>query len=244
VEQKDLEWQNARGLAERALRVVEDLMRQNEKVRLESPLGGEPPDVDFWSRGALSRLRGELTEQLGRVHDTGTPLSLDELRTIATRTAVEFEERLDTIVQQAGTAIYASQLRTNFAEIIAVALDTNHHYTVDDSTFAGDDQRDAFYAKGRHLDGSEVVIEVEPTADDRTDCVVRVLSYDRGTPSEEERSARAESITETLRQHGIRADAREDGTPDPALRDLDRIRHTTTRPARPAASADRRQDRA
>lgn len=225
VEEKTREWELTRDLAKRALLVVEELIQQNEKVRLDQSLPGESPDVDYWSRGALSRLRGEVRALLDRVRDDEEPMSLDELCAIAESKQGELEERLDTIVHQAGTAIYASQLRLNFAEVVATALQSDHHYEIAETAYAGDDQRDAFYAKGKHLDGSEVVVAIEPVAEDRPDFVARILSYDKDTPSEEEREARAQSVRETLDRAGIKiADVREDGTPGSELLDFERIR--------------------
>jgi hypothetical protein len=227
VQEQDTVWTTARGEAERALHVVEELIRQNGVVRNDSRLRGETPDVDYWSRGALSRLRTEVAALLDRVRGDDSPMTVEQFEAVVDRTAKEFEGRLDTIVRQAGTAIYASQLRTNFAELVARALETNHQYEIADSCFAGEDEREAFYAKGKHLDGSEVVIEIEPTGDDRVECAVRLHSYDEGTPSREERRARVDSINQSLRDNGIAVGgAEEDGVLDPGTRDLDRIRHT------------------
>lgn len=228
VLEQDGEWTAARGAAVRALRAVEGLIGQNEVMDLDPVPPGGQPDVDYWSRGALSRLRGEVAALLERVRDESTTMTTEDFRSVVDRSAAEFEERLETVVRQAGTAVYASQLRTNFADLVATALETHHQYDVRESTFEGEDQREAFYAKGSHLDGSEIVIEVEPTGQDGVECAVRVLSYDEGTPSAEERGDRVESIRRSLRDNGIavgRAD--EDGRLDPADRDLDRVRRRT-----------------
>lgn len=246
LELADLEWRLCRSAAEQALRVVEDLIRQNHVLTLTAADGqavrDNKPDVDYWSRGALSRLREEVTVLLDRLHDEQAPMSVQELQTVVDRTAPELEQRLDTIVRQAGTAVFASQLRTNFADLIAEALETNHQYEVTESCFAGADQRDTFYAKSTHLNGNEVVIEVEPTADDKPDCIVRVLSYDDDTLSEEERAARARSITRSMRDRGIEAGEAVDegGAPDPAKQDLKAIGQPVRQPqSSPVSSAGR-----
>jgi hypothetical protein len=238
VEQQELAWRAAQGTAEQALRVVEELIRQQQTFVPAESASTKDLDVDYWSRGALSRLRGDVTELQKRIQDETQPMTVEELRDVAERQP-ELEQRLDAIIRQAGTAVFAAQLRTNFADVIATALEENHHYQVSESCFAGDDQRDAFYAKGTHLDGSEVVIEVKP-ADQLPECEVRILSYDEGTPSQEERAARTKSITASLRDYGIETTGagEEPGEPDPATRDLAQVRrHPTVAADRRAATA-------
>ena len=93
--------------------------------------------------------------------------------------AVVLNERLTSAVTEARTRQWASQIRVNMAEMVVDVLEPITGYTWDgDATFAGDDQRGAFYSKLKHPDQSEIVVEIAPDEDGKS-CVIRVMSYER-----------------------------------------------------------------
>ena len=92
------------------------------------------------------------------------------------------------------------------------------------TTFAGGDQRDAFYSKLKHPDESEIVVEVAPDEDGKS-CVLRVMSYETGNPDESQRVARVHAIANSMREQGLSGTAAaETDEPDPALKDFTRLR--------------------
>lgn len=226
LEQLDREWRTCRIAAERELVTLRELITQNSTLDLHAQFGAdapnEAPDVDHWSRGALGRLRADVDSLLTQVRDDDQPLTTEALLRVVNSTVPDYEARLETVVGQAVTAMRASQLRTNLAELIADALDQRHHYEVTDAGFADDDQRGAFLAKTVHnASGSEIVIEVEPGEQD-TSPVVRLHNFDADGASEAERAARTRSIQENIRVHAgidIRAEE-EDARPDESKQDV------------------------
>jgi len=98
-------------------------------------------------------------------------------------------------------------------------------YTWDgDATFAGDDQRGAFYSKLKHPDQSEIVVEIAPDEDGKS-CVIHVMSYETGEPDESQRVTRVKAITDSLREQGLTGtSAAEADNADPAFKDFTRIR--------------------
>lgn len=241
LEQLDREWRTCRIAAERELVALRELIAQNSTL---DPQSGDDvaPDVDHWSRGALGRLRTDVDGLLAQVRDDDQPLTTDALLRIVNNTVPDYEARLESVVGQAVTAIRASQLRTNLAELIADALDQRHHYEVTDHGFAGDDQRGAFLAKTVHTSGSEIVIEVEPGEDTDSSPVVRLHNFDADGASEAERAARTRSIQENIRTYaGIDITAKEeDARPDESKQDVRvQIQRTTTTGQRTSDSVSR-----
>lgn len=227
LEQLDREWRTCRIAAERELVKLRELITQNSTLDLPTRPGDgaptETPDVDHWSRGALGRLRTDVDSLLTQVRDDDQPLTTEALLRIVHNTVPDYEARLESVVGQAVTAIRASQLRTNLAELIADALDQRHHYEVADAGFAGDDQRDAFLAKTVHnASGSEIVIEVEPGKELEDSPVVRLHNFDADGASEAERAARTRSIQENIRTYaGIDITAEEEHSrPDESKQDV------------------------
>lgn len=251
LEQLDQEWRACRIAAERELAALRGLVDQNRTLDLRERFGadvpGDAPEVDHWSRGALSRLSAEIDTQLARVRDDDDPLTAEAFRRIVQELAPEFEQRLEAVVAQAVTAMQASQLRTNLADLIADALDRHHQYETTEGGFKEGDERATFLAKAvNHADGSEIVIEVEPGAEDRPP-TVRLHNFDTDA-SEGERAARTRSIRENVFRHsGISITAEEEAAePDRQMSDITAVITpiTPTPTGRPAVPVEQPRDRA
>jgi hypothetical protein len=246
VELRDQEWQAARLVAGSAVTLLREQIQVNTRPDALDENGekidGYTLDVDFWSEGELTTLSEATAELATRLADTGNPPSVQELREIADRAAAggELDDRLTSIVATAQARQIASQVRANLAELVVSTLEETAGYTWEEgqAIYVGGDQRRAFYSKLRHLDDSEIVIEVAPDESGKS-CTLRILSYDAGLPDEEERVRRAHAVADSLREHGLQAGlpAADMEQADPALADFDVLR-------RPVASSGAGQVRA
>jgi hypothetical protein len=229
IEQRDLRWQRRRIETVAALTEVQATIEQNRSVTAPGDAGEEPVtiDVDYWSRGALGRLVEEVRAQLAAVQDEQSPLSESEFNTIMDQVAPQYVDRVEKIVTQASTAAFASQLRASFADLIVGVLEESHYYRFEDSTYAGQDAREAFYARSRHGSGSEIVVQVEPVDEQSPQCSAQILSYDVDAENAQTRDSRKASIQASLASSGFGvAEILEDeGDPDQRYRDLEALRH-------------------
>lgn len=223
---EDAEWRAMRCAAETDLLRLQGVVEANASLDLGEAAGptGERPDVDYWSRGAHGRLAAEITALLEQVHDDGHPPTADALRKLLAETVPNLDQRIDVVVGQAITALHASQLRANLADLIAEALDRSHYFQVveGDVGYLDDDQRAAFLAKSSNrTGGGAIVIEVAPGTgtdggvDDEKAPTVRLHNFDHGA-SEEERHARTEAIrASVLDSAGIDLGQAEEEARDP-----------------------------
>jgi hypothetical protein len=247
VEFRDQEWQLAQIGAVSATTVLLEQIRINSSLDVSDEQGkrieGVTLDVDFWSEGELTELRDAVSALGGRLAAETHPPTLEELRTIINQDAPAFGERLTEIVSRAGARQFASQIRVNLAELVVETLEdaTGYVWEEGQATYAGEDPRRAFYSKVRHLDDSEIVVEVAPDQDGEC-CELRILSYDAGIPDEEERASRAHVIAERLRDLGLRvgSPSAESDPPDPALADFDSLRQKVPEPRGAARQAQSR----
>ncbi|MEV7008577.1 hypothetical protein [Streptosporangium sp. NPDC051022] len=230
IELRDREWREALLDARDSLTTVRERIRASVRLPVfaedGTALDDIELDVDFWSKGGLSRLGDELDAALNRVADDATPLDLAELRKIAGEHAPAFAERLTGIVERADLALRSSQVRVNIADLVVRTLDEESGYSLEDSTYGGGDERNAFYAKLRHPNGSEIVVDVSPESDDSADCALRLLSYETDTASDDERSERAHVIADSLKSRGLKVETpvAERDEPDPRQADFDLLR--------------------
>jgi hypothetical protein len=233
VELRDQEWQAMRLAAGAAITLLQQQVRVNTTPDAVDEKGekidGYTLDVDFWSEGELTELSETAAQLAARLTDTSRPPSVAELREIADRAAAggELDEKLTSVVATAQARQIASQVRANLAELVVSTLEETAGYAWEEgqAIYAGGDERQAFYAKVRHLDNSEIVVEVAPD-DGGKSCTLRILSYDAGLPDEEERVRRAHAVADSLRAHGLQAGlpAADAEQPDPGLANFDVLR--------------------
>ena len=225
VELKDAEWRAAHLTAVSAVTALTEQISYNSMITVTDEESGASAelDVDYWSDGQLAAAKQAADELARRVGDEADPPHLAELHDIADRAVPALDGRLSDVVPAAPTRQWASQDRVHMAELVVDVLEPLTGYSFDDATFAGSDQREAFYSKLRHPDQSEIVVEVAPDEDGRS-CVIRVMSYETGHPDETQRVARVHAVAESLREHGLAGTpAPEREEPDPAYRDFGRL---------------------
>jgi hypothetical protein len=228
VELRDAEWRAAQLAARSAVTALVEQIRYHSVIAVSDDEAGVSAelDVDFWSDGELAALKAEAATLDAAVNAEAEPPSLDRLRSIADRDVAALEQRLSATVVKARTRQWASQIRVNLAELVVEALEDATGYAWQgDATYAGEDQRGAFYSKLRHEDDSEIVVEVSPDETGES-CVLRVLSYESGLPDESERVRRVDAIAERLREAGLQTGSAtaDPAPPDPALTDFGRLR--------------------
>jgi hypothetical protein len=254
VELRDQEWQAFRLEADRAVTLLQQQIKLNTNPAVLDENGDQVDDytldVDFWSEGELSKLTEESGKLAARLADAGDPPSVAELREIAEHAAAggELDERLTSIVTTAQARLIASQVRVNLAELVVSTLEETAGYSWEgQALYAGQDERRAFYSKLRHLDSSEIVVEVAPD-DNGKSCTLRILSYETDLHDEEERVHRAHAIADTLRAHGLEAGlpAADMEQPDPDLVDFKKLGTpvTSTRPGQVRAATGAGLERA
>ncbi|WP_406175902.1 hypothetical protein [Streptomyces sp. NBC_00996] len=234
LEHRDLERQMLRLQAGERLvlthLLIEDSASQSVRGAEGEVLTDVDLDVDFWTRGDLTALREETEALQRRVEDDRRPPEADELRDILEHRAPALERRLTGLVERAAGHLIASQQRVNLAEAVVQTLEGMTAYELDATTYAGRDQREAYFARLVHGNRNEIVVEVAPADAESGASVLRVLSYDQDTASHTELAERGAELTRALRGYGFAAaDAQEErGTPDPVYRDFRALSESPT----------------
>lgn len=228
LERLEAEWQMWRAAALESAQEILALAQANRTCKAINLQGKELDlkiEVDWWTGGRLSALEAEVQSLIGRLSDEQNPPSLETLREIVERTAPDLRRRLEEIIREARLAVLGSQLRINIADLIAQALE-EQGFSVQDATYEGEDMRAGYYVQTRHLDGSEVVIVVTPREGDPLRNEVQIHSFDVEQRSENELRQRASEMAQALQNRGLQVPIPEKigERPDPAIRDIERIR--------------------
>ncbi|MFE2154713.1 hypothetical protein ACFXJO_32385 [Streptomyces lavendulae] len=237
IEQRELERSWAQTAAVEALVRIGKLIEGNRERPVLGPDGRPLPgytlDVTYWSAGELDELGRETERALARARDDGTDTA--ELQALRER-APELEGTLGETVERAGMRQLASQIRVNLADAVAQTLSDYAYYDLVDGEYQDADPRGAYYAKLRHDNGNEIVLDISQAVQDDGECVIRVHSYDHDVTAEADLAARARAIGEGLAAEGhqVSEPVSEKGDPDPLLRDIER--HRTRQQPRPGTA--------
>jgi hypothetical protein len=227
VQLKEAEWRAAHLTAVTVVTALIERISDSERITVVDDEAGVSAelDVDFWSDGELSKIKATAGRLSARLADETDPPPLAELAEMSERTAASLEKSLSEAIALAQARQWASQVRVNVAEHVVNVLEQTAGYDLEgEPIFAGEDQRAAFYSKLKSADDSEIVVEVAPDETGKS-CVIRVLSYEAGTPNEYLRGARARAIAASLGAQGLAGTPNaEPGEPDPVFKDFDRLR--------------------
>ncbi|MCC6147790.1 MAG: hypothetical protein IT308_09505 [Anaerolineaceae bacterium] len=159
-------------------------------------------DVDYWTQGRLNLLTGEIQDALaaveGSVYGYSQPVLKDLLETVIPA----WQQALEDIVFQARLCVINSQIRINIAELILHALHAQGFQPAQGS-YINDDMRAGYEAHACSLDGSEVVVQVNPLDDRQGRAEVHLISLDRELRTEHELRQRAREVSESLSAFGL-----------------------------------------
>jgi len=215
-----------------ALEAVRSLFEEAKQNR-EGVIPAEQPgqedlavDIDFWSRGRLSHVRDDLQELEARLEKERANLTLDQVKEAEERVAGLRPELL-AAVDDARLAIINSQACFNVAGIIAEVME-EQGYTVEQGTYEGEDQREAYAIKMRNRGGDEFVSIVTPSAEQELAYSTEMNFYDRNA-DEAMRQSFANAVYEGLNGRGLQASAPRETLSvhenNEAARDLEQFQH-------------------
>lgn len=159
-------------------------------------------DIDFWSRGSLSRVQDRLKEIETILEQQRATLTLQQVTHLEEQAAT-LRPRLVEAVDAARLSIINSQACYNVAEAIAEVME-EQGYTVEQGTYEGEDQREAYAIKMRNLGGDEFVSIVTPSEQQELAYSTEMNFYDRNQ-DETMRQSFANAVYEGLNRRGLQA---------------------------------------
>lgn len=159
-------------------------------------------DIDFWSRGDLSQISEQLHEIRSRLEKEKETLSLDQVRESEAQVTA-LEVKLPEVVERARRTIINSQACQNVAEIVAEVME-QQGYTVQDGTYEGEDQREAYAIKMRNRGGDEFVTIIRPSQEHELEYSTEMNFYDRSR-DETMRQTFAQAVYAGLNREGLNA---------------------------------------
>lgn len=182
-------------------------------------------DVDYWSRGALSRLTDGLRAVEARLEAERETLTVEQVRQLDEEAAA-LRQRLPEVVESAKLTIINSQVCYNVAQAV-VAVMEEQGYRVEMGTYEGEDQRGAYGVKMRNRGGDEFVTIITPSQERELAYSTQMNFYDR-SQDEAMRQSFANAVYQGLTEAGLQATPPQPtldvGQENAEARDLERFR--------------------
>lgn len=213
IEYRQAEWDAYYAEAQKGGRklLAECETRQTSQWALDTEQGSETLDaeIDYWSNGALSRLRQTLEqhlEKLGRERET---ITLEQLKSAIAQND-QWQSELEQIVAQAKENLIASQLRVNLAQDLLDEL-AKSGWQIEDSAWEGSEQdqqrgwKSSYHVKLKNLGDDEMItiISPEPTPQGQIENRLQFAYYPKNNNDAKFAANQTASIQRLLVERGL-----------------------------------------
>lgn len=199
--QTELLYQTVEQNAARLLGWMESI-RQVPALDLEGNPTGLWVDVDYWTGGRLQASNQQVGEHIAALFASDARFDPEWLKNLLEVQLPAWQKEAEDLVFSARLCVINSQIRINIAELIVRALQ-EQGFQLQDGSYRNNDMRDGFEALVQSLDGSEVLIRVEPLEDQSGSADVHLISLDQEMRTERELTQRARELGETLQRYGL-----------------------------------------
>jgi hypothetical protein len=159
-------------------------------------------DVDYWTQGRLNRFFDGLERVNALLETQAELLPLDELRRFIAEEVPAYQKALEDIVLDARVTALNSQLRINIADLVVQALQ-EQGFALDASHYQDEDMRMAFGARLTSLEGSSVIVQVDPVGEDLGENELNLRALDSQPRTEHEMVQRWNEINRSLAGYGL-----------------------------------------
>ncbi len=150
----------------------EHLPRKSQTRRKYQPIGidGEELniqiDLEFWSNGRYSIVRNALETLSSEIKTNIQQISFEDLQRISAEIIPKYKQEFSDTIFEARQNALNSQLKINVAYLAMKALE-KHGFSLEQAQFDNDDQRDSFSAQLCGIDGSNIILQITPNADNK-----------------------------------------------------------------------------
>ncbi len=205
LEEQWCEWETQYYAILEQARSLHVLLQENRMVKAVDLEGNElnhDIEVDFWSQGQLTEQINFVANLVDQLENSSNMLSTEMLVNLQKETLPGLSQQFMETITKARLKVIDSQIRINIADIVLQALQ-EQGFSYQKSGYNDGDMRSAFFASVENLEGSQVIIQVNPVsgADGRNE--LHIHSHDREMRSHHELRQRAREINQTLSRHGL-----------------------------------------
>jgi hypothetical protein len=160
-------------------------------------------NLEYWSDHRYSSLTRQIRSLRSRLRTEAESITTADLAKLTRKIVPRFKKEFDDLVYEARLAVIYSQIRINIADITIQALE-RQGFMVSEHGFAEDNMRKPYLIFLHNIEGSQVMIRVNPipSAEEAND--LEIESHDSDIRTESELRSRSLEILRSLSQYGLR----------------------------------------
>ena len=205
LEEKTSEWQA----------LYEVIKAEVEKVSLEvsnTPhipalgIDGEELDIqidlEFWSNSRYSIVQNALETLSSEIKTDIQQISFEDLQRISAEIIPKYRREFSDTIFEARQSALSSQLKINVAYLAMKALE-KHGFSLEQAQFDNEDQREPFSAQLCGIDGSNIILQITPNADNKKTNNLILQTLDDSIHTEDDFMQRWQEINSSLQQAGV-----------------------------------------
>ncbi len=216
IEKVMSEWQVLFHTTYRTARKLSKLAKENRECPAIDLNGNELSfsiDLKKWAGGKYVTLIRQINEITSILRNDAHRLTIQDLKNYLQEVLPQLEKELDNLIHQARWEVVNSQIRINIADLALQALE-KQGFVMNEGGYVNNDMRKTYFASMRNIEGSEVVIYVDPGRENTNALVID--SKDQIPRTEHELRKRFQEISQTLLQYGLKVGPMEvESTPIP-----------------------------
>lgn len=207
LEMQTLQWEALfQATQERVVR-LNMLLEASEEIPAVDLSGNELEqvlDTDQWTEGKHKALQDEVNLLLEQMTSHRDLFDFEILKNLLENTLPAFEQQLDGLILSARVSVLNAHMRVNVADLVLQALQQQGYRYVDNSAhFEQDDMHETFFSNACALDGSEVVIQVDPVNGYDLQFDLHLHSLDQSRFTHHELRHRMNEINQSLIANGL-----------------------------------------
>ena len=201
------EWQLLFQIAWKAASRLYKLVANNSTCAALDTHGRELPlriNLEQWSGNNYLKLIRTIETVLQKLQTGKKEINIWQLTDYVSKILPGLEKEFDTIIYEARLAAINSQLRINIADIALRALE-EQGFVMEGAGYVGDHWDNPYLVGMRNIEGSKVIIHVDPISNlENTNSLV-IESQDSAQRTEHELKRRSQEIFNALLRYGLRA---------------------------------------
>ncbi len=159
-------------------------------------------EVNTWVGGNFARLFQEVQRGLQQIETPVSTVQMNRLREMITQRIPVWQAQVGELVYQARMAVINSQMRMNIASLAMKALKTQG-YQIEQAGYEEEDMRGEYRVQMMDIEGSRIVIKVEPKPGAVADTELHVYANDQAKRTPHEMRQRAREIERSLSGAGL-----------------------------------------
>jgi hypothetical protein len=205
VKEKELTRQYHLALVRKAFHELREIAGSYQTINaigLDQEDLGIDIDVSFWSGDRYRQAVKKINSLIYKIENFGESLVEVDLRKIYDENLPLLKDELLQSIYWARRNVLASQIRYNIATWVVHALG-EQGFVLTSGSYAESDQRCFYQVHLRHIDGSEVIVEVKEIENEMSASQLELESLDADIRSEHELRQRAYEVARSLRQYGL-----------------------------------------